>query len=138
MILKDGNEVRALEYIKKIVKEIKERKIELKKMTIRTQLKKPLNEYRAISPHVIAARKMVEKEMPIDMGSLIEYYISETAEKKKLIREKVKLPDEKGKYDIDYYLKHQILPAIENILQVFNVDTKILLDDKKQKTLSEF
>jgi len=137
-ILKDGNEIQALEYVKKIVKEVKERKIELKKMTIRTQLKKPINEYKAISPHVIAAKKMIEKEMPIDMGSLIEYYIAETAEKKKLIREKVKLPDEKGEYNIEYYLKNQILPAVENILQVFNVDVKTLTDKKKQKTLSDF
>jgi DNA polymerase elongation subunit (family B) len=81
---------------------------------------------------------MIEKEMPIDMGSLIEYYIAETAEKKKLIREKVKLPDEKGEYNIEYYLKNQILPAVENILQVFNVDVKTLTDKKKQKTLSDF
>jgi DNA polymerase I/DNA polymerase-2 len=138
MILKEGNEIKALEYVKKIVKEVKERKIELKKMTIRTQLKKPLNEYKAISPHVIAAQKMVEREIPIDMGSLIEYYIAETAEKKKLIREKVKLVDEKGEYNIEYYLKNQILPAVENILQVFNVKINEILDGKKQTTLGDF
>jgi DNA polymerase elongation subunit (family B) len=138
MILKEGNEIKALEYIKKIVKEVKERKIDLKKMTIRTQLKKPLSEYKTISPHVIAAQKMVEKEIPIDMGSLIEYYIAETPDKKKLIREKVKLIDEEGQYNVEYYLKNQILPAVENILQVFNIDIKLILDRKKQTTLGEF
>ncbi len=139
MILKDGDEKRAVEYIKKIVKEVKERKIDLKKMIVRTQLKKPLNEYKAITPHVIAARKMQEREIPFSAGSLIEYYIAETNEgKSKLIRDKVKLIDEKGEYNIEYYLKHQILPAVENILQVFNVDVHILLDGKKQKTLMEF
>ena len=139
MILKDGNEKRALDYIKKIVKEVKERKIDLKKMTVRTQLKKPLAEYKAITPHVIAARKMQEREIPFSAGSLIEYYIAETNEgKSKLIRDKVKLVDEKGEYNIEYYLKHQILPAIENILQVFNADVQTLLDGKKQKTLMEF
>ena len=140
MILKDGNEKRALEYIKKIVKEVKERKIDLKKMIIRTQMKKPSQEYKAITPHVIAARKMQEREIPIDAGSLIEYYIAETSSgsKSKLIRDKVKLADEKGEYNIEYYLKHQILPAVENILQVFNVDINIILEGKKQKTLMEF
>lgn len=139
MILKEGNENKALEYIKKIVKEVKERKIDLKKMVIRTQLKKPLSEYKAITPHVIAARKMQEREIPFSAGSLIEYYIAETNESKsKLIRDKVKLIDEKGEYNIEYYLKHQILPAIENILQVFGVDVHTLLDGKKQKTLMEF
>ncbi len=138
MILKEGNEVKALEYIKKIVKEVKERKIELKKMVIRTQMKKPLSEYKSITPHVIAARKMVERKMPLDAGSLIEYYLAETKDKKKLIRDKVKLSDEKGEYNIEYYLKHQILPAVENILQVFNVNITEILDGKKQKTLGEF
>jgi len=138
MILKEGNEEKALEYIKKIVKEVRERKIDLKKMIIRTQLKKPLAEYKAITPHVVAARKMEEREIPFSAGSLIEYYIAETNDKTKLIRDKVKLTDEKGEYNIEYYLKHQILPAIENILQVFNVDIQILLDGKKQKTLMEF
>jgi len=138
MILKDGNEKRALDYIKEIIKEVRERKVDLKKMIIRTQLKKPLSEYKAITPHVVAAKKMQEKEMPIDAGILIEYYIAETKDKKKLIRDKVKLINEKGEYNIEYYLKHQILPAVENILQVFSIDVNTLLDGKKQKTLSEF
>jgi len=138
LILEDGDEKRALDYLKKIVKEVKERKIEVKKMTIRTQMKKPLDEYKSITPHVVAAQKMLEREMPIDMGSLIEYYIAETADKKKLVRDKVKLADEKGEYNIEYYLKHQILSAVENILQVFNYDVNTIIETKKQKTLGDF
>jgi DNA polymerase elongation subunit (family B) len=81
---------------------------------------------------------MIERKIPIDMGSMIEYYIAETVEKKKLIREKVKLVDETGEYNIEYYLKNQILPAVENILQVFNVNINEILDGKKQTTLGEF
>ncbi|MDD5012316.1 MAG: DNA-directed DNA polymerase [Candidatus Nanoarchaeia archaeon] len=138
MILEDGDEKRALEYLKKLVKEVKERKINVKKMMIRTQLKKPISEYKSITPHVVAAQKMLEKEMPIDMGTLIEYYIAETDSKKKLVRDKVKLSDEPGEYNIEYYLKHQILPAVENIMQVFNFDVNTIIETKKQKTLGEF
>jgi DNA polymerase Pol2 len=138
MILEDGNEKRALEYVKEIAKKIKERKIAREEILIRTQLKKPISEYKAISPHVIAAKKMEEQKIPIDEGALIEYFIAETREKKKLVREKVKLVHEKGEYDIEYYLKRQILPAVENIFQVFNVDVHTLLDSKKQRTLGEF
>ncbi len=139
-ILKDGNEKKALEYVKKIIKQIKKREIDKRQMIIRTQLKKPLSEYKAISPHVIAAKKMREREMPIDPGSLIEYYIAEakSGKKAKLIRERVKLPDEKGEYDVEYYLKHQILPAVENIFQVFNIDVKEIMDGKKQTKLGDF
>jgi DNA polymerase elongation subunit (family B) len=138
LILEDGNEKHALEYLKKIVKEVKERKVALKEMTVRTQLKKPIDEYKSITPHVVAAQKMMERKIPIDMGTLIEYYIAETKEKKKLIREKVKLADEKGEYNIEYYLKNQLLPAVENIMQVFNIDVNTLLEGKKQTTLGEF
>ncbi|MDO8528601.1 MAG: DNA-directed DNA polymerase [Nanoarchaeota archaeon] len=141
-ILEDGNEKESLEYVKEIIKQINQRKISREKLIIRTQLKKPISEYKAISPHVIAAKRMKEREIPIDMGSLVSYYISEPEEtgkkKSKLVRERVKLPDEEGDYDIDYYLKHQILPAVENIFQVFGIDINDLMDKKKQKKLSDF
>ena len=107
-------------------------------MIIKTQLKKSLEDYKAISPHVIAARKMEEQKIPISEGNLVEYYISETKEKTKLIREKVKLPEEEGEYDIPYYLEHQILPAVENIFQVFNVNVKEFLEKKDQGRLSRW
>jgi DNA polymerase I len=107
-------------------------------LIIRTQLKKPISEYRAISPHVIAARKMKSLHLPIDPGSLIEFYISESHEGKKLVRERVKLPSEEGDFDIDYYLDHQILPAVENILQVFGINIKETMDGKRQTTLGDF
>ena len=71
---------------------------------------------------------------------LIEYFIAETkpGSKKKLVREKVKLPDETGKYNIKYYLERQILPAVENIFEVFNIDLKEIIDGKKQTKLDGF
>ena len=135
MILKEGNEEKALEYLKKVSKKIKERKIDLKEIVIQTQLKKPLGDYKAVTPHVVAARKMKEREIPISPGTLIKYYIAETEGKKKLVRDKVKLLDEEGKYNIEYYLEKQILPAVENIFQVFGVDVKDIIKDGKQKTL---
>ncbi len=138
LILKDGNEKKALEYVKEIIKKIKQRKISKEELIIRTMLKKPLSEYRAITPHVIAARKMQEREIPISGGNLIEYYIAETREKKKLVREKVKLPEEKGEYDIKYYLERQILPAVEAIFHIFDIEIKEIMAGKKQTKLGDF
>ena len=135
LILEDGNEKKALELVKKTLKNLKERKIEREEIMIHTQLKKLISEYKAITPHVIAATKMKERGMPIDVGMVIEYFIAETRETKKLVREKVKLPDEKGEYNIKYYLEHQILPAIGNIFDVFNVNVKEIADGSRQKKL---
>ena len=137
-ILKDGNEKKSLEYIKEIVKKIKQREINKEDIIIRTQLKKPLSEYKAISPHVLAAKKMQEKGIPVGEGNLISYFIAETRAKKKLVRDKVKLPIEKGEYNIQYYLERQIMPAIENIFNVFNVNIKEVIDGRKQTTLGDF
>ena len=137
-ILEDGDEKRALNRVKETIKKIKERKINKNLLIIKTQLKKPLSEYKATTPHIIAAKKMIEKKIPIDEGNLILYYIAETSGKSKLVREKVKLPDEKGEYDIEYYLERQILPAVENILQVFNVNINEIIDGRKQTTLGDF
>ncbi|MFH1889636.1 MAG: DNA-directed DNA polymerase [Nanoarchaeota archaeon] len=141
-VLEDGNEKQSLKYVKEIVKKIKQRGVDKKDLIIKTMLQKPLDEYKAISPHVIAARKMKDLGLPSSVGSLIEYYISEPAGvrgmKKALVRDRVKLPGEPGEYDIDYYLEHQILPAVENIFQVFDVNIKEVLDGKRQTTLGDF
>ena len=138
LVLEDGNETRALQYLKEVVKKVKQREINREDITIRTMLQKPIEEYKAISPHVIAARKMREQKIPISGGNLIEYFIAETREKKKLVRDKVKLPDEKGEYNIEYYLKKQILPAVENILQVFGVNISEVIEGKRQTKLGDF
>jgi DNA polymerase I/DNA polymerase-2 len=137
-ILEKGDAKEALVYTKKIILELKERKIDKKKLIIKTQLKKPINEYLSVSPHVVAATKMKEKGIPVDVGMIIEYFVAETREKKSLVREKVKLPDEKGEYNIEYYLNNQILPAVENIFAVFGVEKSELAEGKKQKKLGEF
>jgi len=135
-ILNDGNEENALEYVKEIIKKLKQRKISKDELIIKTQLKKPLSEYKSISPHVVAARKMKEQKIPIDQGGLIQYYLADTEIKSKLVRDKVKLPHEKGEYDIKYYLEHQVLPAVENIFHVFGIEIKEDIEGKKQNKLN--
>jgi len=138
LILKEGNEKSSLKYVKEIVKKLKNREVKKEDLIIKTQLKKPLSEYKAISPHVVAARKMKESKIPTGQGSLVNYYIAETKGKSKLVRDKVKLPEEKGEYEIEYYLTKQILPAVENIFQVFNINIRELIEGKRQMTLGEF
>lgn len=139
-ILEDGNSERALDYVKKIIKKLKSREVPLPELIIKTQLKKPLSEYKAISPHVIAARRMKELDVPVSSGNLIEYYIAEPEPGKKrgLVRDRVKLPEEKGQYDTTYYLNKQVLPAVENIFQVFKINVQEVIDGKKQDKLSSW
>ena len=137
-ILAEGNEKKALEYLKKIVKDLKERKITKEELFVKSQLKKPISEYKSISPHVVAAMKMKERGMPMEVGSFIEYYIGESNSKKKLVREGVRLADEDVKYDIDYYLDKQILPSVENIFHVFGIEISEIIKGNKQDNLKKW
>lgn len=141
MILNEGNEKKALIYFKDIINKIKTRKIELKELIIKTQLKKPINEYKSEGPHVTIAKKMKELGLPTDIGMIMEYYISEDSNKtksgksKSLIRERARLPSENGQYDIEYYLNNQILPSAENIFEVFGINLREIVDGETQKKL---
>ncbi|MFH1451915.1 MAG: DNA-directed DNA polymerase [archaeon] len=135
VILEDGDSGRALKLFSEVISKLKNREIELDKLLIRTQLRQPINEYLSEGPHVIAAKKMVEEGISVNPGMLIEYFVGEINGKGKRIGDKVYLPDEKAKYDIEYYLNHQIIPAVENIFDVFGVRVKEVVDGESQKTL---
>jgi len=139
LILENGDSDKALAYLKQVIKQIKAREIPLEQLIIKTQLKKPIEDYKSISPHVTIAKRMKSEGMPVNLGMLIKYYIAEIEGKKRaLVRERAKMPDEPGEYDIDYYLKNQILPAVENIFEVFDVDVNGLVEGREQKRLMDF
>jgi DNA polymerase, archaea type len=137
-ILEEGNGKKALESLKGVIERIQDRKVDLKNLVIRTQLKKPLNEYLAEGPHVVAAKKMEAKEIPISPGMLIEYFIGETGKRGGRVGDRVFLVDDKVDYDIDYYLENQILPAVENIFDVFGVNVRDIAKGHSQKSLGDF
>jgi len=133
MIMKDGDEKRALKLTKEVIGKLKNREVDLEDLMIRTQLRRPIDEYIAEGPHVVAAKKMVAAGVAVSTGMLIEYFVGDGSGKR--IGDRVYLAGEKVKYDIDYYLKNQILPAVENIFDVFGVDVSAIADGESQKKL---
>ena len=81
---------------------------------------------------------MEAQEIPISPGIIIEYFIGETTKPSKRMGDKVFLPDEKTKYNIDYYLNNQILPPVENIFDVFNINVKEIAEGHSQSSLGDF
>lgn len=138
LILKEGNEKMALEYLKEIIEKLKKRQIEKNEIMIKSSIKKPIEEYKSITPHVVAAKKMQEKGIVFDPFTSVEYYVAKTNTKSKLIRDRIKLNGEPGEYDINYYLQNQIIPSVENIFQVFKIDVKEIVDGKKQEKLGKW
>ncbi|MEM1535014.1 MAG: DNA-directed DNA polymerase [Candidatus Pacearchaeota archaeon] len=136
-VLEEAKPDKALNYVREIIKKLKNKQIELDKLVIRTQIKKEIEAYAAYTPHVEIARRMQQRGIPVRPGSLAEWIVCESKEKKARIREKVKMPDEvKDKeYDSDYYINNQIIPAVESIFNVFNIKSEEIIEGKKQKKL---
>jgi len=140
-ILKTGKPDESLKYVDSVIKKLRKKETPKEELIIKSQLTKPLSDYVAVSPHVTAARKMMQLGMPVKPGMIIEYYVAEKKAREKgkmLVRERIKLPEEKGEYDSDYYIGHQIIPAVESIFEVFGIDLKQMSEKKKQMKLGEF
>ncbi|MFA5176389.1 MAG: DNA-directed DNA polymerase [Candidatus Nanoarchaeia archaeon] len=136
LILEKGNPTEALEYTKNILKKIKDKEVLLKELIIQTQLKKNLEDYEQIGPHVAVARKMQEQGKKISIGSPIWFIVTEG---KGMIRDRSKIPSEcrEKEYDTDYYINNQVLPCVEKIFEVFGVKKEQILI-QEQSTLQDF
>ncbi|MCX7973722.1 MAG: DNA-directed DNA polymerase [Candidatus Aminicenantes bacterium] len=110
----------AIALVKESIKKLKEGKVELKDLVVYEQLSKPLAEYKQISPHIGAAKKLVAKGIPISEGSVIGFVIEKGQGS---ISERAQ-PIEFAhldRIDTEYYIHNQIIPASLRILKVLGV-----------------
>src|SRR3989338_7269714 len=135
IILIEDDPEKAYKYVFNIIKDVREKKIDLNKMIIQTVLKKGIDSYDLEGPHVIIAKKMREQGIPVQMGSVISYVVTEG---KGRVRDKAMLPDEASNYDADYYINNQIIPAVETIFDAIGYSASELLTGKKQTDLGSF
>jgi DNA polymerase elongation subunit (family B) len=132
-ILMDGNEKGALKEVRNVVSRLESRNVELEDLIIKTKMKRNVDEYVSEGPHVVAAKKMIGSGVNVGVGTYVEYFVGEGSGKK--VGDRVFLKGERVKYDIEYYLKKQILPAVEGIFDVFGVDVVAVLEGESQEKL---
>ncbi|MDR2967319.1 MAG: hypothetical protein LBU74_05175 [Methanobacteriaceae archaeon] len=139
-ILRDGNIDKAVKTIEKVLKKVKSGKIEMKDLIIHTQITKKLSDYKNIGPHVVAAQKLEKKGLKIDKGTIIQYVVVKG--KGAISQRAVPFEDsENYSYDANYYINHQILPAVSRIMKSLGYSKQQLAelgDNEKQKTLDAF
>ncbi|HLC46734.1 MAG TPA: DNA-directed DNA polymerase [Candidatus Nanoarchaeia archaeon] len=137
IILKESDADKAEEYVKGVIKQLRDKEIPLSKVIMTTQLQKDIEQYENVGPHVAVARRMQEKGIPVGANSVITFVITEG---KGQIRDKAKLPSEvsEKEYDPDYYIENQVIPAVESILAVFGKNVAESFVKKDQSTLSSF
>ncbi|RME78698.1 DNA polymerase, partial [Candidatus Woesearchaeota archaeon] len=136
-LLRTKNTQEATSYLKEVIKNLREKKIPNEKLVIVTQLTKPIEDYASIGPHVAVARQMRQRGERVEPGSFIRYIVRPGKGK---ISDRVSVPEltPEGDYDAEYYIDNQVIPAVERIFEVFNIDVKQLADKRNQSSLQSF
>ena len=139
-ILKEGNSDKAINEVKKVLKKIKNGEVDKKEMIIHTQITKPLDQYKQVGPHVVAAKKIEEHGIKVSRGTIIQYIIVKG--KGSISQRTVPYEYSEGyEYDKDYYIHNQLIPAIERIMYSFGYTKKDLEDTARgevQQSLDAF
>ncbi|MDD3083895.1 MAG: DNA polymerase domain-containing protein, partial [Candidatus ainarchaeum sp.] len=137
LVLKEGEPEKAAEYVRKIIKELKTGKVKKEELSIITMLKRKVEDYNSIGPHVAAAKKAIEKGKDISIGSLLSFIITKNG---KSISEKAELEEfvSEGNYDEEYYIQNQIMPAVIKILRELGYSEEDLIQGGKQSGLKQW
>ncbi len=125
----------AVEYVKNIIERVKSGNVELKELGIYTTVKRDLNKYAQIGPHVSAARKAEKRGMAIHPGTTIHYVVTRG---RGSISDRAELMQYAKNYDKEYYLENQIIPAALRALSVLGVTKDDLLGNAKQTGLGKW
>ncbi|NPA22639.1 MAG: DNA polymerase [Candidatus Micrarchaeota archaeon] len=139
IILKEGSKEKAISYIQEVVKRLRRGEVKPEELVITSQITKSLDKYDVISPEVMAAKRLRQKGEKVKPGTLIRYIIAaqdgKTSDKA--------WPYELFKshnlqYDAEYYIHHQVLPAVMKLIQELGVSEAELTENIKQSSLDSF
>ncbi|MGC8622431.1 MAG: DNA-directed DNA polymerase [Candidatus Micrarchaeia archaeon] len=135
VILNEGSAEKAAKIVKEVIQNLRDGKVPLESLIIRTQLRKSIYSYDQKSPEISAARRAVEsgfKKKEELEHSVIGYIITKSGN---TISDKSQIYGMAKDYDADYYIEHQVLPATMRILKELNFDPEELKNVGKQKKL---
>ena len=131
-ILKHGDVKEAVRIVKEVTEKLSKYEVPPEKLVIHEQITRDLKDYKATGPHVAIAKRLAAKGIKIRPGTVISYIVLKGSGR---IGDRAIPADEfdptKHKYDADYYIENQVLPAVERILKAFGYKGE---DRRYQKT----
>ena len=134
-ILKEGSKEKAVAIVRETVERLKRGDVKMEELAIVTQLNKPPGSYEVASPELSAANKAIKRGIPVEKGTSIAFVITRSG---KSISEKAEPLEFAKDYDVQYYIDHQILPAVMKILKELGYDEYDLKLGGKQQDLKKF
>ncbi|MEK6958508.1 MAG: DNA-directed DNA polymerase [archaeon] len=137
MVLSEGDPMKAVKFVRKVLDELKTGKVPKKDLVIMTLLQRKPKDYDSIGPHVAAAMKAIERGKDLGVGSMLSFIITKNG---KSISDRAELEEyvEEGNYDPDYYIENQVLPAVIKIVQELGYTKEDLLHGGKQSGLTQW
>ncbi len=136
-VLREGDPKKAIKTVEKYIKDVRDRKIPLKDLVIAEQITRKLTQYQQIGPHVRAAQRLQKAGYNITPGTMVEYVIIEGTGSIGDRAIPVSLLENK-RYDVEYYIDNQILPATMKILGELGVKEEDLKHGGKQSGLGSW
>ena len=137
IVLSTGDVDKAVDYVRRVIQELRSGRIEIDKLVIWKTLTKRPEEYHAEQPHVTAARIMRRLGYKVGPGAKIGFIIvkgkgpiSKRAKPYFIVKQE--------EVDVDYYIDKQVIPAALRILSYFGVTEKKLKGRGGRKTLLDF
>ena len=150
LILKDKDPEKAMKYVKSVIQDLKDGKIPLNNLIIHKTLTRKISGYETKQAHVMAAERALASTSRIsyEVGSKIPYVIIKGQGKTSDRAFPVDIIDRsegneiytEGRtdlIDLDYYVKHQIIPVAHRVLQLFGYETSSF-EGGEQKTLTRW
>lgn len=139
IVLKTGDVGKAVAYVKSIIDKLKAFQFDIDDVIIWKTLDKSLNEYKVLTPHVAAAKQLIEAGYKVGKGDMVGYVIVKGGGAK--LAYKVKpyiLTKDIREIDVDYYIEKQVIPAAMRILEVLGVKESQLMEGKAGKSILDF
>jgi DNA polymerase elongation subunit (family B) len=90
---------KTIQIVKKAIEDIKNNKIPAEELTISKTLRKPLQKYKSMQPHVSAAKQLLSKGEDIKPGNIIKYTYTNTKHHNPICR--IKTIPYNGKINVD-------------------------------------
>jgi DNA polymerase I len=141
IVLKEQSPVKAAEFVRHFVLELRQKRVPFRDLIIWKTLTKPAEEYEVKASHVEAAKMLKEKGWELAVGDKVGYVIVVGSGR---LYERVK-PYKYASYDevdLEYYVSKQVVPAAARVLESFGITEQQLLQSamtqKETKTLSDF
>jgi len=136
-ILEDGSPKKATKIVRDVIEDIKKGNLDLEDLVINTQITRNPESYQQNAPHVMAAKKAIERGRKVVRGSIMRYVVvkgkSPISQRAEPV-EDVDISD----YDPTYYIENQVLPAISRIIEAIGYSPSEVMHQERQSSLDAF